>query len=92
MGVLIITVLNGLSGFLKFYMTLLTIRIYLTWFPNINFFTQPFYSIAKVTDPYLRIFRGIIPSIMSFDMSPLLGFMLITFLIDSCSSVGQVTI
>ena len=52
MGVLIITVLNGLSGFLKFYMTLLTIRIYLTWFPNINFFTQPFYSIAKVTDPY----------------------------------------
>ena len=78
MGVLIITVLNGLSGFLKFYMTLLTIRIYLTWFPNINFFTQPFYSIGKVTDPYLRIFRGIIPSIMSFDMSPLLGFMLIT--------------
>ena len=68
MGVLIITVLNGLSGFLKFYMTLLTIRIYLTWFPNINFFTQPFYSIAKVTDPYLRIFRGIIPSIMSFDI------------------------
>jgi YggT family protein len=92
MSVLIITVLNGLSGFLKFYMTLLTIRIYLTWFPNINFFTQPFYSIAKVTDPYLRIFRGIIPSIMSFDMSPLLGFMLITFLIDICSSVGRVTI
>ena len=88
MGVLIITVLNGLSGFLKFYIALLTLRVYLTWFPNLNFYTQPFYSLGKMTDPYLRVFRGIIPPLIGFDLSPLLGFILLTFLIDFFSSAA----
>jgi len=82
MNVLIITFCTGIIGFLKFYMAILTIRIYLTWFPNINFFVQPFYSLGKMTDPYLRLFRGIIPTIFSFDLSPLLAFGFITFLLD----------
>ena len=88
MNTLIITVCGGIAGFLKFYIVLLTLRVYLTWFININFYTQPFQSLGKMTDPYLRVFRGIIPPLIGFDLSPLLGFILLTFLIDFFSSAG----
>ena len=80
MDILLITLCRGLAGFLKFYIVALTLRVYLTWFPNINFYTQPFSSLGKMTDPYLILFRGIIP--------PLLGFSLLTFLIDVFSSIN----
>jgi uncharacterized protein YggT (Ycf19 family) len=41
-----------------------------------------------MTDPYLRVFRGIIPTLIGFDLSPLLGFILLTFLIDFFSSIA----
>jgi len=81
------TLCGGIVGFLKFYIVLLTIRVYLTWFPNINFYTQPFSSIGKMTDPYLRLFRGIIPPLLGFDLSPLLAFLFLTFLIDIFDSI-----
>ena len=88
MDLLLATLFSGITGFLKFFTILLTIRVYLTWFPNINWYIQPFYSIGKMTDPYLRVFRGIIPPLIGFDPSPLLGFILITFLIDLFSSLS----
>mgnify|MGYP000629609376 CR=1 FL=1 len=88
MDLLLATLFSGITGFLKFFTILLTIRVYLTWFPNINWYIQPFYSIGKMTDPYLRVFRGIIPPLIGFDLSPLLGFILITFLIDLFSSLS----
>ena len=87
MDVLIISLCSGIAGFFKFYMVALTLRIYLTWFPNINFYTQPFSSLGKMTDPYLRLFRGIIPPLLGLDLSPLLAFSLMTFLIDVFSSI-----
>lgn len=90
MNTLIITVCGGIAGFLKFYIILLTLRVYLTWFININFYTQPFQSLGKMTDPYLRVFRGIIPPIIGLDLSPLLGFILLTFLVDLFSSAANI--
>ena len=87
MDVLIITLCKGFAGFLKFYIVALTLRVYLTWFPNINFYDQPFSSLGKMTDPYLRLFRGIIPPLLGFDLSPLLAFLFITFLIDIFDSI-----
>jgi|TARA_B100001989_G_scaffold247550_1_gene219903 YggT family protein len=84
------TLCGGIVGFFKFYIVLLTIRVYLTWFPNINFYVQPFSSIGKMTDPYLRLFRGLIPPLLGFDLSPLLAFLFLTFLIDIFGNV-QIT-
>ena len=36
------TLCGGIAGFLKCYIVMLTLRVYLTWFPNINFYQQPF--------------------------------------------------
>ena len=86
MSTLILILCGGLVGFLKFYIILLTLRVYLTWFPNINIYAQPFSSLGKITDPYLRLFRGILPPLIGLDLSPLLSFIFLTFLIDVFSS------
>jgi len=91
MGTIIVTFCGGLAGFFKCYIIVLTLRVYLTWFPNINFYTQPFSTLGRLADPYLRVFRGILPPLLGFDLSPLLGFIFITFLIDIFSSVTEVT-
>ena len=89
--VLFFTFGKGMSGFFKFYIVLLTLRVYLTWFPNINFYTQPFDLLGRLTDPFLRAFRGFLPPFLGFDLSPLIGFSLITVLIDVCGKVSGET-
>jgi YggT family protein len=65
------------DGFLHLYLTLLLIRVSLTWFPNVNWYAQPFYSLSRLTDPYLKMFRGIVPPLIGIDISPILGFILL---------------
>jgi YggT family protein len=77
----------SLAAFLKFYMIMLTLRIYLSWFPNINFYTQPWSTLGKMTDPYLRAFRGQIPQIGGLDTSVIVAFTVMSFLIDFFTSM-----
>ena len=57
------------------YYLLLIIRIFLTWIPNIDWDSQPFVFICSLTDPFLNIFRGIIPPIGGvLDISPIIAF------------------
>jgi len=67
---------SSFLGFLQIYLILLLIRVSLTWFPNVNWYGQPFYSLSRLTDPYLRMFRGIVPPLVGIDISPILGFIL----------------
>jgi YggT family protein len=88
MEVLILTLCSGIAGFLKFYTTLLTLRVYVTWFPNFNMYHQPLYTLGKITDPYLRLFRGLLPTFIGIDLSPLLAFVFLTTLGDLFSSIA----
>ena len=72
----------AIADALKFYCALLVIRVYLTWFPNFNMYEQPLLTLGKLTNPYLRIFRGIIPVIFGIDISPILAFVFMQFVID----------
>jgi len=64
-----------------FYYLLLIIRIFLTWIPNIDWYSEPFKFISKLTDPFLNIFRGIIPPIGGMlDISPIIAFFALQFL------------
>lgn len=58
-----------------FYYIILLIRLFLTWFPNIDWNAQPYFFLRSITDPLLNIFRGIIPPIGGmFDFSPIIAF------------------
>lgn len=60
-----------------FYYILIIIRIFLSWIPSIDWESQPFFAIRAVTDPFLNIFRNIIPPIGMLDISPIVALLLL---------------
>ena len=82
MGTLIATLAGAIYTFLRFYQIALILRLYLTWFPNLNIYSQPFFTLVKLTNPYLRIWRGVMPPVGALDFSPIMGFMIISFMED----------
>ncbi|CAK0801946.1 unnamed protein product, partial [Prorocentrum cordatum] len=64
-------------NFCKIYMAMLVLRITIMWFPNINPYRQPFYSMIQLTDPYLNLFRGWMPPIFGIDLSVILAFVVL---------------
>lgn len=81
-------VLETLSTFLGFYMVLIIIRVLLTWFPNVDWYSQPFAALSQVTDPYLNLFRSIIPSFGGMDFSPILAIILLRFAQSAVTQAG----
>ena len=64
-----------------FYYLLLIIRIFLTWIPSIDWESQPFNFLRSITDPFLNVFRGIIPPIGGMlDISPIIAFFALQFI------------
>ncbi|XP_068660756.1 ylmG homolog protein 2, chloroplastic [Aristolochia californica] len=71
-----LVVSNGISNFLNIYNTLLVVRLVLTWFPN----SPPAIvsPLSTICDPYLNIFRGLIPPLGgTLDLSPILAFLVL---------------
>ncbi|WP_193196302.1 YggT family protein [Nostoc sp. MG11] len=68
---------NTLATFIQIYTVLLIIRVLLTWFPTINWYNQPFTTLSQITDPYLNLFRSIIPPLGGMDFSPMLAIILL---------------
>ena len=74
------TIFGVLSETLRIYSFLLLIRVLLTWFPSIDWNNGILSALCSITDPYLNIFRGVIPPIGGFDISSILAFLLLNFL------------
>ena len=53
---------------------MLLVRVLLTWLPNIDFSNPVLGGVASITDPYLNMFRGVIPPIGGIDLSAILAF------------------
>ncbi|MEO0948222.1 MAG: YggT family protein [Cyanobacteria bacterium J06641_5] len=68
-----------ITNFFFIYSTLLFIRIILTWFQSQNWAQQAIYVLSPITDPYLNLFRSIIPPLGGLDLSPMLAFFALSF-------------
>merc|ERR1711903_91079 len=78
---LIIT--KAFASFIKMFLGLLFVRVLLQWFIHFDWDSQPWMTIRQVTDPYINIFRGIIPPLMgTMDLTPLIGFYLLQMLVS----------
>ena len=77
----------GFGNFIAIYNSVITARILLSWFPQAQSvgFLQPVY---QITDPYLNLFRGIIPPIFGLDFSPILAFVTLNLLQTSAVSLA----
>lgn len=61
------------------YMTMIAVRIIASWFPSVQG-QNWLYWLARCTDPYLNLFRRIIPPIGGvLDLSPMLAYFSLQF-------------
>lgn len=70
----------SLYKFLEIYSYLLIARILLSWFQTAEWANNIISFLSPVTDPYLNIFRSIIPPLGGIDLSPILAFLALSFI------------
>lgn len=73
-------IVASLENFLNLYFILLLLRVLLTWFQTASWAQQVMGVVSPVTDPYLNLFRSIIPAVGGMDFSPILAFLALQFL------------
>ena len=80
-------IVGGFGNFISIFNTVITARILLSWFPQAQGIPvlQP---VFHITDPYLNLFRGIIPPVFGLDLSPILAFVTLDLLKTSMVSVA----
>ena len=74
------------------YNYLLIIRILLTWFPNLDTSNPILTSLFSITDPYLNVFRGVIPPIGGLDLSPILAFISLSLIKQLVVGLGTLAL
>jgi len=70
----------GVYQLFNLIMFLMLIQVLLSWFPNVNWFKEPFSSLRKFTDIFFLPFRKIIPPIGMIDISPIAAFLVLGIL------------
>jgi len=82
---------EGLKNFVMIYGWILLIRVLLTWFQGAGWAQQGISALSPITDPYLNVFRSLIPPLGGLDISPMLAFFALSFfgnvLVESLDSL-----
>ena len=82
-------IFSVLAMTVQIFSYLLLIRVLLTWFPSIDWSNGALSALCSLTDPYLNIFRGIIPPIGGFDISSILAFLLLSVIQQAFGGVAD---
>jgi YggT family protein len=81
--------IRGIGAFFSIYLALLLVRILLSWFPNVDWSNPILAGISQLTDPYLDIFRSIIPPIGGIDLSAILAIFVVQILQSVITNYGS---
>ena len=66
--------LGVLAQTLSIYTVVLIVRVLLSWFPNLDWGNPVLNAVSSITDPYLNVFRGLIPPLGGLDLSAIIAF------------------
>jgi len=66
-------VVTAIDVAFQVYTWLLIIRILLSWFPRLNPYHPVIRFIYEITEPFLVLFRRVIPPIGAVDFSPIIA-------------------
>ncbi|TAE58004.1 MAG: YggT family protein [Nostocales cyanobacterium] len=83
---------DTLASFVQIYSYVLIVRVLLTWFPQINWYNQPFAALSQVSDPYLNLFRNIIPPLGGIDLSAILAFLALNVVGSVLGQLSRMTL
>jgi YggT family protein len=70
---------NTIASFLQIYFLLILVRVLLTWFPTAEWANNIMSFLSPITDPYLNLFRSVIPPMGGIDFSPILAIFVLQF-------------
>lgn len=76
-----IFLIQAIHFLFQIYTLMLFARILASWIPQANEY-RVMQFIGYYTDPYLNLFRRIIPPLGMFDISPIIGFLCLSFIQD----------
>ncbi len=76
----VVFLLQVLAQTLSIYLLVLLVRVLLSWFPNLDWSNPVLSSVSAITDPYLNVFRGLIPPIGGLDLSAIVAFLALQLL------------
>jgi YggT family protein len=80
-------IVQTLQNFINIYLVLIFIRILLSWFQTAEWATSTMSFLSPITDPYLNIFRSVIPPLGGMDFSPILAILLLNILSSALTGV-----
>ena len=69
-----------LAQTLLIYSYILIVRVLLSWFPNLDWSNPVLSAVSSITDPYLNMFRGLIPPLGGLDLSAILAFLALSLM------------
>ena len=72
---MIALLLASIGNFLNIYGYILIVRILLSWFQGAEWAFNIISFLSPITDPYLNIFRSIIPPLGGIDLSAILAIL-----------------
>ncbi len=85
-------IVQTLLQFISIYIALIIVRILLTWFPTVEWVQQIASFLSVVTDPYLNLFRNLVPPIGGFDFSTILAVIVLQVVQGSLQSLAPTLI
>ena len=77
-----------LATTLGIYSVILIVRVLLSWFPNLDWGNPALSTLSSITDPYLGVFRGLIPPLGGLDLSAIVAFLVLNLATDFLRSFG----
>ena len=80
MSSVLAVLVNTLTATVSIYSTVLLVRVLLSWFPNLDWSNPLLETLSSITDPYLNVFRGLIPPIGGLDLSAIVAFLALNLL------------
>ncbi len=82
----------SLIKFLEIYGYILIVRILLSWFQGQEWAFNIISFLSPITDPYLNIFRSIIPPLGGIDFSAILAILALQFLQGSLGTLANASL
>ena len=65
-------IINGINSIISLYIFIILVYCVLTWIPNIDWYKQPAITVKQLVEPYLNLFKRIIPPVGGMlDISPI---------------------
>ena len=80
--------LGVLAQTLSIYTIVLIVRVLLSWFPNLDWGNPVLSAVSSITDPYLNVFRGLIPPLGGLDLSAIIAFIALNLVQSLLSSAS----